>query len=405
MRARAVVAAIACGLLVGGGVGCSRDGAAPDTGDPSAAAPPAPPVVSPDKLDAGRYPTTPRESLGVARDAFAGSILQAQQLADHVIGPWQVDETLVAPYLDSYVLLDAPTSLARLGPEQLSRAAARHQFVNGFASARQAPDQAAMVNAVLRFPDPAAAAAAATDLNDVAMQTPIMGTTPTKAAIPGHPEAAASTYPYALREGDRPWTAVRSFAPHGPYVLMQFVQASAGLDAATALVGKAIDAQGRAIDEFTPVDVTAFAEVPVDPTGLLAKTLPLAGGAIAVAKNAVYDANGAAHFQSNPIASNTLFDDAGVTAVAMAQTNVYEAKDPAAARLIVDSFHQELTEADGTTDTAPVRNLPESHCVALARGFYCVAPADRYAIEAKGEQFADVQQQVAAQYVMLTAGD
>jgi hypothetical protein len=37
------------------------------------------------------------------------------------------------------------------------------------------------------------------------------------------------------------------------------------------------------------------------------------------------------------------------------------------------------------------------------KGFYCVAPAGRYAIEARGEQLRDVQQQVAAQYVILTA--
>jgi hypothetical protein len=35
------------------------------------------------------------------------------------------------------------------------------------------------------------------------------------------------------------------------------------------------------------------------------------------------------------------------------------------------------------------------------QAFYCLAAADRYAIEASGAQLLDVQQQVAAQYVML----
>ena len=34
--------------------------------------------------------------------------------------------------------------------------------------------------------------------------------------------------------------------------------------------------------------------------------------------------------------------------------------------------------------------------------FYCVAPADRYVIEATGQQDADTRQQIAAQYLILT---
>jgi hypothetical protein len=59
--------------------------------------------------------------------------------------------------------------------------------------------------------------------------------------------------------------------------------------------------------------------------------------------------------------------------------------------------------SEGTAAAAPVPQIPHSHCMGFPKGFYCVAPAGEYAIEARGEQLPDVQQQISAQYVILTA--
>ncbi|MDT5289589.1 MAG: hypothetical protein QOF88_4478 [Mycobacterium sp.] len=375
-------------------------GTSPATGTAATtAAPPA--IVSPELLDVGTYPTVPRPPLGAAGDPTAGAVADAKQMANFVVGPWGVDQSLISPYLDSFYLISNVAALLQLGPEAVAGAAGRHGLINGFASERQAPDKSAMVNAVLRFADPAAAAAASTDMGDAATKQPIQGSTPTGAAIPGHPEAVASTYPFTPHGSDRTWATIRSFTAHGPYVLMQFVQSVDGFDPAAALVAKAIDAQGPSIDQFKPADPGALASVPLDPTGLLAKTLPPTS-AVGSAKNAVYDARGAAHFQRDPIASTTLFKDTGVSEVAMAKTNVYQTKDAYGAVAVTDSFGQEVS-AEGTKPADPVLALPDSHCMAFPKGFYCVAAAGRYAIEARGEQLRDTQQQVAAQYVMLTA--
>ena len=397
----------ACALmLVGcGGSGGDEQVAAPNPSSASSTAAPRP-VISPSVLDAGAYPTSPRPPLGVAGNPATGAVADAQHMADFVIGPWEVDEKLVGTYLNSYYVLNSANALKQLGPEGIATAAGQAGMINGFASARQIPAEAAdqgagresMVNAVLRFPDPAAAVAASAAMGEAAANQPVKGVTPTVVTIPGHPEAVASTYPFTPSGAVQPRATVRSFTPHGPYVFMHFVQSVDGVDRATGLVAKVVDAQGPAIDEFVPAG--DLAAVPLDPTGLLAKTLP--AGVAEAAKNAVYATRGAEHFQSNPIASATLFSDTGTTQVAMGSTNVYQTKDDGAAVMITNAFSQEMT-SDGMATADTVTALPDSHCYALTQAFYCVAPAGRYAIEARSAQLADVHQQLSAQYVMLTA--
>jgi hypothetical protein len=380
---------------------CGTDARGADPAPGTAVTTSAPPaVVNPKLLDVGNYPTVPFPPMGTAGNPDAGAIADAKQMADFVVGPWEIDDSLISPYLDSFYLINGVAALLQLGPETVAAAAGKHGMINGFASERQATDKIVMVNAVLRFPDPAAATAASADMGDAAVKFPIAGATPTVVAIPGHPDSVASTYPFTPHGSDQTRATIRSFTPHGPYVLMQFVQAVDGVDHAAALVAKAIDAQGPSIDRFKAADPSALAAFPLYPTGLLAKALPTTNGA--AAKNAVYDIHGAAHFQTDPIASTKLFTNSGVSEVAMAKTNVYQAKDEAGARAITDSFGMEVT-AEGTKAADPVPALPNSHCMGFPKGFYCVAPAGRFAIEARGEQLRDVQQQVAAQYVILTA--
>ncbi len=375
----------------------------PDPGAPGANVPTTTvaPIVNPALLDAGTYPTAVRPPLGTAGDPRVGAITDAQNLAGFVVGPWEADEALVTPYLATYYLLDSAGSLMQFAPEGVAQQAETHGLVNGFASARQVADKTVMINAVFRFPDAAAAASATVDMNTSAAAQAIRGVTPTPAVIPGHPEAAASTYPFTPHESDREWTVIRSFAPHGPYVFMQLVQSVDGFDAAAALVRKAIEVQGPRIDGFAPAPADALADVPLDPSGLLAKALPLPGSA-APTKNAVYSRGGAVHFQSNPIASKTLFTDTGVTAVAMALTNVYEAKSPGLASMVVGSFSKEVT-AQGAAPADSVPALPDSHCSARGKAFYCVAAAGRYAVEVNAETLPEAHQQMAAQYILLTA--
>jgi hypothetical protein len=391
----------ACALLVAacggsGGSGQPGSSSANAVTTTSSAAPR--PVTSPSLLNVGKYPTKPRPPLGVSGNPGAGAVADAKQMADFVLGPWEVDGALIGTYLSSYYVIATPDVLEQLGPAPIAAAAGQHGLIDGFASARRDPDKTAMVNAVMRFADPGAATAAAAAMGEASAKQSVMGVTPTVVPIPGHPEAVASTYPFTPHGTQEVRATVRSFAAHGPYVFMQFVQTVEGVDHATGLVAKAIDAQAPAIDRFTPAG--DLAAVPLDPTGLLAKTLPAAPSESA--KNAVYGTRGAEHFQSDPVSSATLFKDTGTTEVAMGSTNVYQTKDEGSALMVTNAFNKEIS-SDGTKPADAISALPDSHCYALPKAFYCVVPAGRYAIEARGTTLDDVHQQLAAQYVLLTA--
>lgn len=392
------VLAVAVGVLAACG---SPEGPATDSSQALATPQTSlPPIVSAAQLYVGSYPIAPRPPLGRAGDPKTGAVVDAQRLADYVVGPWDADKELVEPYLSTFYLLDTPMTLAQFSPDAMALQAESHGFVNGFASARQATDKHVMINAVLRFPDEAAATAAATAMNTATAQQSIRGVTPTPATIPGHPATVASTYPFTPTGSDREWAVIRAFTPHGPFVFMQLVQSAEGLDQAATLVQKAIDAQRPRVDEFVPAPPDALADVELDPTGLLVKTLPVASNPNST-KNAVYSARGAMHFQTNPVESKTLFTDTGVKAVAMGAANVYQARNPGSALMIVNAFSKEILSAGEAAAAVP--NLPESHCATRGKAFYCVALAGEYAVEVNGEALPDVQQRTAAQYVLLTS--
>lgn len=388
-------------LTVGVLTGCSSAGEPADAPALQTPQTSLPPIVAAAELDAGGYPTAPRPPLGRAGDPKTGAVADAQRLADHVVGPWEADPALIEPYLSTYYLLDTPTTLSQFSPDAVAQQAAGHGMVNGFASAREAPDRHVMINAVLRFPDDAAAEAAAVAMNAASAGQQIRGVAPSPATIPGHPETAAVSYPFTPTGSDSEWSVIRSFTAHGPYVFMQLVQSADGLDTAAALAQKAIDAQGPRLDDFVPAAVDALADVELDPTGLLARTVPVEANTSST-RNAVYSPRGAMHFQTDPLESKTLFTDTGVKAVAMGAANVYQARNPGSALMIVNAFSTEILS--GGEPAAAVPNLPESHCATRGQAFYCVALAGEYAVEVNGEALPGVHQLTAAQYILLTNG-
>jgi hypothetical protein len=358
------------------------------------------PTIDVSKLDVGPYPTSPSQPLGVTGDPLRGVLAEAQRMANNVVGPWEVDPTVTSSFGFGATVLVSAQDLANIGPEEFVAAAGQHSFINGFVSARTAEGQKILLNAVLRFADPGSAAAAATDFGDIAAKT---GTGVNRAEIPGHPDAQAASYTETEGSTGKQWNAVRAFTPHGAYVFMQLAQSVDGPDPAIGLVAKAIDLQGPAIDQFRATDPSEFTDISLDPTGLLARTLPVPEKDATTVQNTTYEQRGALHFQNDPSRSATLFTDTGTDLVAMAKTNVYQTKDPASAAKIVDGFFAELQPA--SQPAKPVNNLPDSRCLQLKdKSFYCLGAADRYAIETSSDNLLDAQQQVAAQYSMLLSG-
>lgn len=393
MRHATVVFLFAVALLSAACGSTVQGSAVKGTGGPST------PALDFSKLDPGRYPTTPREPLGVTGDPLVGVVVEAQRMANHVIGPWEVDPALTKWFAVGALVMPSAETLALIGPMDLAAAAGKHNMINGFASARTEENRKILLNVVLRFPDEGAAEAAATDMGQAAMQQQGADGPAQKLEIPGHPDAQANTFTTVDRGSSR-WTAARSFSAHGPYVLMQLAQSTDGVDQAKELVTKSIDLQAPEIDKFRATDPSEFADINLDPSGLLERTLPQEGNDPTFSKNATFEKRGALHFQSDPARSAKLFDDTGVDLVAMAGTNVYETADADGAKGVVDGFYAEVSPTAQPAN--PVKNMPGSRCLGLTDGgFYCLATADRYALEVSGPTLLAAQQMTAAQYIML----
>jgi hypothetical protein len=358
------------------------------------------PTIDISRLDVGPYPTEPSQPLGVTGDPLRGVLVEAQRMANNVVGPWEVDSTLTGPFGFGATVLLSAQDLANIGPEPFVAAVGQHSFINGFVSARTAEGQKILLNAVLRFADPDSAAAAATELGDIAAKT---GDGVQRAQIPGHPDAQAASYTQTEGSTGKRWGAVRAFTAHGQYVFMQLAQAVDGMDPALGMVAKTIDLQGPAIDKFRATDPSEFGDISLDPTGLLARTLPVPEKEASTIQNTTYEQRGALQFQNDSARSAKLFTETGTDLVAMAKTNVYQTKDSASAVKIVDDFYAELQPT--AQPAKPVNNLPDSRCLQLKdKSFYCLGAADRYAIETTSDNLLDAQQQVAAQYAMLLSG-
>jgi hypothetical protein len=399
--AHGVVTALAAFIF--GLTGCSTT----IVGSPvRAAGGPAPGAVDTSLLDVGNYPTKPA-ALGNAGSDAVGRIVEAQRMSNFVTGPWEVDPALIGHYVSSGLVVSAAKNLTMLSSDAVATIAEQHGFINGFHSSREDKDRKQLSNSVLRFPDPASATAAATEMvNSVLHASPddtvLTGVAPVP--IPGHPEALAASGSFQQVDSTLKWQVVKSFTPHGPYVLMQDAQTVVGgRDATAALVAATLDLQAPLIDQFTATAPADFATLPVDPTGLLARTLPIAARDAQIYQRADYQRRGILQLQGDPVKSAALFTDTGMDQAAVGKTIVYQARDPAAATKIVDEFAEEVKPSSKPADG--VNGLPASRCMQLQPGgFYCLAAADRYAIEVDAGQLPDAKQQLAAQYLMLTAG-
>jgi hypothetical protein len=379
-------------------------------------------------MNTGVYPIRASSLFGPAgSDQNAQRILEAQRMAVNVDGRWQVDAKLTFRPADKNTFVTGPhmdaASLATDGlfTQEQAGIAAAHGYQAGFSSMRVSDPggpQRGLINAVLMFPDPASAAAAATEMADVRDEliavAPLGDQMPRPLNLNRHPEALA----LALDHPDFSMTAV-SYDAHGRYLLYEWAHtpnndAAGGAD---QLISSALSAQADHIDRFVPTDPTKWPDLPKDPTGeLLSKTL-------ASPDNRVPDIVGAwqpaawLHFEDDPLAAMRAFDDAGVDAVAQRTDTVYRAANPDAASRLADHIAAQIAAQPGVQPTPGVPGLPTAQCFtrpderrstevtpSVARIFWhykCVGRAERYAYTAVSGREDDVKQQTAAQYRIL----
>ncbi len=375
-------------------------------------------------MDTGDYATAASRPFGTAGDnSYSGALLEAHRIADYTVGPWQIDAEINT--------LPAPVNLSLVGPiastddmttnhifdPPVAAAAGANGFVSGFATVRTTPpaakQQRSLQNVVLRFPDPGAATAAATQM--AATFTPWAGSTPPQpVALTGLPETIAVTFTMP-DQGQR----VVGFTPHGAYVFYTVVQVSdylLGADAGNLSRG-IIDLQKKWIDQFTATDLPALKDLPLDPTGqLLAKTL-VAPDNRAPFLQGIWKPRGWLHFALDPVKTVSLFSTAGVDQVAQRLTTVYQAANPDGAVRVADGLAEQIGSFATVHGIDGVRGLPAAKCYQRTVGllpatapitwqrvqwaFSCVATVDRYAYTAFSTTADDARQQMGAQYRIL----
>lgn len=360
-------------------------------------------------LAPGNYRTTPLPAFGTAdQEGRNGAVIEAQRMAAYVVGPWEVDPTLLESVVTETMVLKNATSLAALLPDPVQFLAAQHRFMIGFSSDRTSAPSAdgnfsALTNSVWRFPTAEDAQAAAQDISQQAPTLPAQDQL-TARAIAGHPQAIARAITL-----DAGTATVESFTPHANYVIYNYSRIKGGdIDAAAALITKSLDLQLPRIDEFKATDPAQFGALPVDPTGVLTRTLPMLQENLTV-QNGVYEPRAALHFEADPITSAKLFAETDMQTQGVGDaTAVYQTRDATTAKQLFDGLVNHATEPTDTTDSADsprVNGLPSAVCSGKGdNGVYqCMLTASRYVAVVLATRPEEIRQKTAAQYLMLTA--
>jgi len=395
--------------------------------------------VIPALLDTGLYPTTPRPALGAAGNEEVGKLIEARRMAEAVLLPAQINPGLTnrnagqcnpGPLTAAGADVNWASDLDQGFGHQLSTAITTDDFIAGFFNCAAGNHPVSLTNVVLRYATAraalsAAAALARADINPdgkFRWSAVPLSDRPDTVVLLGSEVASEGRPEY----GTAPVRAI-AYTSYGPYVL---ARAAVAEDAPEAqqLALSGLDQQRSALDTFTATPVDELADLPTDPTGLAAKTLPDRYSPL----TAVYGPHGILSFPTNTAKAQDLFTATGVTAAAFSTTNVYQARDPVAAAELAAGLSDEKASGEYPLAPAgPVPGMPDARCLlphvqaggvdsfsrALPRTaigeVHCVIPAGRYVVEVRvsGLSFSkdpvgaerDAHRRLAAQYLMVTA--
>ncbi|MEV0761742.1 hypothetical protein [Nocardia sp. NPDC050435] len=224
-------------------------------------------------LDVGEWNTTPLPVPANGKPGY-GRILESARLAEAVINPIDVDDTLVYP-----VSALLPTPLASVGilADVARPPLTEHGMVAGYSiTANDTGGERSTMNGksrliritVLSLRDDAAAAAAA---QQIAAADFAAGVGNELVDIPGYAGVHSHWRPTVPTLG--------VYAAHGSFLVALYLRLPEPDRAALAGVAAAVlDAQLPRLDTFTPTRDGRLAELPLDPDGMLARMVPMQPG-------------------------------------------------------------------------------------------------------------------------------
>lgn len=402
----------------------------------SACSPAAPPATSPSAtdtvdvaaLDTGPYATTPSPPFGAAGDNLnAQRVMDSQRLGGVVTPPWEVNPklTLLGNELNVAATGRMPNveALRNALPQGLPEIAERNGYLAGFSTYRVAPAEGngtpprfwSLQNIVMRFPDDASAAAAATELAASYPAPPGALGPRREITLRLNPDATAFAF-----DLDGAQTAVASFTAYRSLVLNQYAvmvpDPPVGLSAEN-LVFSTLTSQKKALDTFTPTPIDQLRDLPMDPSGwLLARTLGNPTGAMP-GMIGVWAPKGWLNFEEKPLEASAMLTEAGVDWVGQRLATVYRTRNADTAEAMLKIVVDTMRATRPAEPTAPVPGLPRARCFerpdaqALAETaqswrrlfwhFKCAAAVDRFVFTVYAADLKDAQQRISAQWRIL----
>ncbi|WP_282785653.1 MULTISPECIES: hypothetical protein [unclassified Nocardia] len=376
--------------------------------------PPIPePAVDLATLDVGGFDTEPKP-YGTADEIELARLVEAERLANYLPLPWEImpevkyAASAMGGAIRPFIGFDTSAMGTRTTADKDAMREAAPGFVAGFVTTGRSDNMPSLSyeldNLVMIFSDEQAATAAARALGELDMAASEDNTPVT---IPRYPEAVAYTTDNISGPGQ-----IRSWYATGQFVIFTYVFDSVMAELEEADHAKLIERVERSIEtiaprvaEFPVTPADQLTQLPVDPDGVLARSLftVLDDGAQRGIPG-VYERQGGLHISIAPELDAPLFERTGVDRVAWRGAYVYRTRDAAAAREFV-ADRAETTRKFVRVD-APT-GLPDAQCrhAVTANDFeiayYCYVSHGRYAAEVAANQLLDAQQRISAQYALL----
>lgn len=361
--------------------------------------------IEPDvsKLDVGNYQTKPRQ-LGNAKSDKQARTREAQRLADYVALPYEADPAYVedAWSIAPHTVLNRKT-LGRLVINDTFDDVAKDLvagWVNAWQTGGAPEDKRRTLNiAVLMFPDAQTASTVGPTLeNDDFTYN-----------LDNQPVTIAKPNTYAHWRPDI--SSVGAWTVHDRYVVYIKVvddTSTPNLPALTSQVEKMLDVQLPLLDKFQPTPAGELSHIPLDPQGLLGRTIPSnPEKPIRAEPDGFFSGRGTVSLMNASPETLPELDKRGVDLVAFGDAVVFRTKTLQDAVGLWTKWQplksdQKLLAApaglgdhiqcfaDGITDKNPTGSMN-----------LCMFQVDRYVVQAFGKQLQDLHQKVSAQYALL----
>ena len=219
-------------------------------------------------------------------------------------------------------------------------------------------------------------------------------------------------------------SGVAAYTAQGRFVLYQFVSAKATKLTkaplrAQLLTSDLLSRQQSLIKSFVPTDPAKLADLPKDPSDdqLLSKTITTPDRQQGVLIG-TWRPRAWLHFETDPVSMTTQFERAGVQWVTQRWGRVYQAPNADSAAQLLDATSALIMKNPDVQMAGPVPGFPGARCFEHLRDYAqpdatvtwrilgwhysCLARTDRFVFQVFADDETAVDQQISAQYRVLS---